>query len=173
MKHKRLRYRVLGGHLGVWMSIVSVLVTLFSPMGSIVAPAMAQTVPSIVLEDFATRRLTWANDGTKLFDVYLGEGPDQIDGGISNGVWTVTGATTAGAPAGCYTGCGLYWQFLTYPYLWNGGSKPNGFMQGYIKSGTFDANNTNRLQFKMMCTADVPRPTDGSSTFNTGKVLQI
>jgi len=133
------------------------------------AEVNAQT---IVLEDFATRRLTWANDGTKLFDIYTGEDPDQIDGGFSGGIWTITGATTAGAPAGCYTGCGFYWHSAPYPYLWNGGTFPNGFMQSYIKSGTFNASTTNRMNFKLKCNADVPRSSSGSSTFNVGTYVK-
>jgi len=128
------------------------------------ATLAASASAQVILDDFATRRLN--PQGSNLFQLYTGEDAGQVDYGVSNGVWHIKGDTTSDCASGCYTGGGIYWQMITYPYQW-----PSGFMQSYVKTGTFSST-MNRLNFKFSCSATIPRNTDGSDTLQIGTYVK-
>ena len=127
-----------------------------------IATASAQ----IILEDFATVRTNSDKPPDQLFALYLGEDQYQIDHGFANGVWHVTGDVATDTTNNCYTGCGIYWNMLTYPYVW-----PGGFMQSYVKSGTFTSN-VNRMNLKFYCSANVARDPNGGNTLEVGTYIK-
>lgn len=122
--------------------------------------------PQIVLENFTSRRLS--HDGTTyLWRVLDSEDPDQVDHGLINQTWWITGASNAGQQGNCYTGCGLYWDNNIYPY----DTFPLGWLQGYVKSGTFTSS-VNRLSFKFYCDTTVTNGDGNAGGFVMGTYIK-
>jgi hypothetical protein len=133
-----------------------------------VRPAAATTETGLapggncLLEDFSSARNN--RSGTPLWQVYLAANPNQTGSMDTVNQWyqLKVDAPTTGS---------------NYPYLYflpyqNGYPWPGAYAQTFIRNGTFDSANTNRLSFWVKSNTNVVRRSDGGSILEIGTYIR-